>query len=466
MLGKAVREPDSRDRGRFAALATLVGVALIALLALPGCGGGAKQGPLPGIAEAKAQRDTADGAAKLTSTITVRFDRTFSFAPRKVPLASLFELSLPMGSGTRRVLVRSAQQSTDNSRIVTLGVDVLVPDGAELKVLRKAFRANETGDITTKVSSDLNNSLIVLASVALTPSNASFLAAPTVAAVKPEDRDPAAMRAVLEQHLRARGSPDEVVSRALDRYDTMPDSVSGPKARAALAALTGTFAEPSIDSLLTANNCTGKPLAKLSFEVPPDNPDLFARVTYTATGARIVSLNPQIEGDRLEDIMPLLAHEPIHCDQVDGRYEEIAATAFDTFLYLNLVAAFPELVDINTKLARDLNVDAVAMVNSGRVFPEFIGILPSPGVRQVLPNTNSPSGSFAELVANAYPGITFNDSPDEPLAQAYVAILAKAAGMPAASAFNLRYLDELLARSFAAEAYGAILQAFGFGTGE
>jgi hypothetical protein len=441
-------------------------VLVVAALIAVGCGGKAKEGPLPGIAEAKAERvTTGDGAATLTSTVTVRFDRTFTFAPRKVPLAALFEFAVPQGTATKRVLVKSARQSSDDSRVVILSVDTLIPDGAQLKVARKAFHRDEAGDITVNVTSDLDESLVLLASTVLVPTNPALFDTATVPPVTAADRDPAAMRKVLETHLRDRGSPDDVVARALNRYDTMPATVAGPKARAALAALTGTFAEPAIDSLLTGNNCTGKPLARLAFEPPPDNSQLFARVTYAPDGARIISLNPEIEGDRIEHIMPLLAHEPIHCDREDGRFEEIAATGFDTYLYLTLVSVFPDLASAQTKLARDLNIDAIAMVNSGRAYPELIGVLPSPGVKQVFPGTSSNAGSFAEVVAAAYPDITTNESPDEPLAQAYVGTLAQAANIPVSSAFNLGYLDQLLARSLDLQSYGAVLQAFGLQPG-
>src|SRR6185436_1602538 len=126
----------------------------------------------------------------------------------------------------------------------------------------------------------------------------------------------------------------------------------------------------------------------------------------------------------LELLMPVLAHEAIHCDATDGLAEEVAATAFDTFLYLHLLAAEPDLAGAGTKVGRELNVDAIAMINSGRRLPESIGLLPSVGVTRVLPETNSPAGSFAELVVQSYPTITTTTSAPEPLAQTYVANIA------------------------------------------
>lgn len=159
--------------------------------------------------------------------------------------------------------------------------------------------------------------------------------------------------------------------------------------------------------------------------------------------------------------MPILAHEAIHCDAEDSRSEEVAATAFDAFLYLQLAAAIPEIVNAGTRLSRELNVDAIALINSGRRLPESVGILPSPGVPRVLPDSTVPYASFAELVAAAYPGIDQPQSVSEPLAEAYVGRLATLAGMQPGQPFNVRYLDELLGRALDLPALGKAIDAFG-----
>lgn len=449
------------SRGRAATLALLLGAICVALL-LAGCsGGGSEDLPIPRITEAKAERDVVDGAARLTTTVTVRFDRTLKFAPRRVPLASLFEIAVDTGNGEQRVLAKTAEQAKDSARVIRLTIDGLIPDGAELRMQKKAFQPKTDGNITAKITSSLDDILAVLASQALEPTNPAFAETPAKPAVTDADRDPAAVRKLLEAHLRDRGSPDDVVKRALDRYDGMPATVQGPKARAALAALTGTFAEAAIDNLLTANNCTGKPAAKIAFQVPPDVPELFARVTYAADGARIVSLNPSIEGERLEDLMPIVAHEAIHCDQQGSTLEEIVAASFDTFLYLNLLAAFPELADVTTPLGHDLNFDALAMFNSGRKYPELIGVLPSVGVKNALPGSEGAvHPSFADLIAAAYAGQP-PTSPEEPLARTYARVLAAAAKMKDGSPFDLAYLDELLGLSLDPGVYAVVIGAFG-----
>ena len=177
-------------------------------------------------------------------------------------------------------------------------------------------------------------------------------------------------------------------------------------------------------------------------------------------GARVISVNTFAEGERIEHLMPILAHEAVHCDREDSIYEEVAATAFDGFLYLQLIAVAPELADVKTKVARELNIDAVAMVNSGARYPESIGVLQSIGVEQALPLTNSPARSFGDVVAIAYRSLSQTTSPAESTASAYAAILAEASGMQSGDPFDMPYLDELISRSVDPGVLAAAIEAF------
>jgi hypothetical protein len=441
-----------------------VSLAGLLLTLLGACGGGGQPAELPAIKSASAERDVVDGAAKLTSTIQVQFDRTVKLAPSKVPLASQFELSVPdiRGGAAKRVLVSQAAIAESNSRLVVLHVDALVPQGTELRVARRAFQEGAEGDITAAIEADLTPETALLASVALGLTRAALLSPQEPPALSPGDRDPQAMRQALEALLEKQAPSAAARQAALARYDSISSEiVPSPKLRAALAALTGTFAEPAIDYLLTSNNCTGKPAALIAFQPPPDDPKLLARATFTRDGRRVISLNPTTEGNRIEHLMPLLVHEAIHCDNDDGRFEEVAATAMDTWFYLNLVANEPELVDAKSPLARELNVDAIAMINSGRRLPESVGILKSPGVSRAIPETTSAATSFADVVAASYAQIQQNESAEEPLAQKYVEALAQVAGMKPGGAFNLVYLDEVLGRAIEPRVLVAAINALG-----
>jgi hypothetical protein len=432
-------------------------------LALAACSSGSEQQPLPRISSAKAERDVVDGQAKLTSKVKVTMDRDFKVAQGDVPFASNFELDVPLAEGgSQRVLVQKAEVAAGSGRVIELTVSALIPQDATPKVRRSTFQAKATGTIEAKVDSDLDKTLVLLASQALMPTNDAFLGDPETAPVKPEDRDNAAMRTALQTVMQKRQVDAQTLQDALDIYDAMPtDVVTSPKLRAALAGLTGTFAEPAIASLLTTNNCTKLPASKIAFQVPPENPGLLAQVTHIGNGARVVSVNPYVEGEALEHIMPILAHEAIHCDNEDSISEEVAATAFDGFLYLQLLAADPQLASAHTRVAREVNFDAVALINSGARVPESVGILPSIGVKAVLPGTNRTDASFAEFVARAYAQLGQRTSPTEPLATTYARVLAEAGGMPQGDAFDLRYLDELLSRSMQVTVLFEAITAFG-----
>lgn len=432
-------------------------------LAAAACSSGSEPSSVPKIGSVQAERDVVDGKALLTSTLKVTFDREWKLAETELPFASLFELKVTNADGTsKRVLIDAAKRSDSNNRVATLTVKSLVPDGSTLTIQRKAFVRDASGVISAPVDSALDPTAVLLASEALAVSNPAFFDEPETAPVTAADNDSAVQRAALEKHLRMRpGDPGTFVDKALAIYDAIPaDIVPSPKLRAALAGLSGTFADPAISSYMTASNCTNKPAARIAFEPPPDAPDLLARMTHE-NGARVISVNPFAEGERFEYLMPILAHEAIHCDDEAGVIEEVAATSFDSFLYLQLVAIEPDLAAGNTRVAHELNVDAVAMINSGQRYPESVGVLQSAGVTRVLPFTNSAASSFAELVANAYSEVPRGGSPAESVALAYVNIIASATGDDAADPFDLTYLDGLLGRAEDPAVFANAIDVFG-----
>ncbi|MFN0148666.1 MAG: hypothetical protein ACKVT1_19360 [Dehalococcoidia bacterium] len=444
----------------------VLGLSLLAAstVAWAACGGGAPPPPPPGIAAVDSVRDVEDGAALLSSTVTVRFDASYRLVKSDLALASFFEFSVPdllAGEGkTTRVLVTRAEQSPADERAVILTVDRLVPTGATLRVAKKAFRKGDEGELTATVGSGLDPVAALLASTELSVTDPAIIEGEGDPPVTAADRDPDAIRDTLGKVLERRRAPDEVLLAALGRYDTIipAELVPSPRLRAALAALTGTFAEPALASLFTNQNCTGQPVAAILFQVPPEFPELFARVTHLPDGRRVISVNPLIEGEPLERLSAILAHEAIHCDEAASLTEEVVATSFDTLLYLSFLATNPALARDGTRLAREYNIDAIALLNSGRALPESAGLLPSVGVRQALPGTSAPFRSFTDFVANAYAGID-ERSPEEPLATSYVTLLAAAAGVEAGPAFNLRYLDELIGRVFDQRLMAAAIDA-------
>ncbi len=448
---------------RVAARAALLFASWLVAAATAACTGEREERPPPEIADVRVERIREQGLATVRSRLTVTFAAPPEFADSRLPLASHFEIDLALATGgTRRLLVARAERSEMSRREILLEVDAVVSRGSVLKVARRAFSPGASGYLEVTIGEGLEPVEALLASAAVMPRDPDFFDPAEAREPDPAADDAAAMREVLRAHLVSRGSEAEDVADALGLYDAIPaDTVPSPKIRAALAALTGTFAEGAIASLLTGDNCTGRPAARIDFQVPPGVERLLARVTYAPDGARVLSLHPDTRDDRFELLMPLLAHEAIHCDREDGRVEEIAATAFDTLLYLQLVAADPGLARERTRLARELRIGALALINSGGVYPETVGVLQSPGVANVLPGTNRSHGSFAEFVLQSYPAVSTTRSPTEQTAVLYAATLAAGNGMPLGDPFDLVYLDALLGRSFDARAMAAVIVAFG-----
>ena len=439
-------------------------VLLLSLLLLAACTAERQAPAVPGIVAVTAERIRDEhGLATTRSRVTVTFDGPVVPAESRIPLASHFEFDVLQADGSaKRVLVKTAERSPADRRQVVLEVDALVTRGSTLRVSRRAFNPAAPGVVEAEVGAGLEPVAALLASVALAPADPAFFDPPAPRAIDSAADDPAAMRAALARHLRQRGTDAATIADALAVYDAIPPAtVPAPKLRAALAALVGTFAEPALTDLLTAQNCTGLPAASIDFRTPPGNERLLARVTYTGNGARVVSVEPGLRDERFELLMPLLAHEAVHCDQADSRVEEIVATAFDTLLFLQLVAADPSLAQERTRLARELRIDALALINSGGVWPESIGVLRSPGVVQALPGTNADHRSFAEFVVRSYPSVRELQSPTEPLAAAYMAGLASGAGVTAGDPFDLRQLDDLLGRALDIGDLMEVIRAFG-----
>ncbi|MBK9344890.1 MAG: hypothetical protein IPN07_18115 [Dehalococcoidia bacterium] len=210
--------------------------------------------------------------AKLTSTIKVKFDRDWELADTNLPFPSLFEIKAPQADGsTKRILIRTAERSATNTRLVTLTGERPDPRGRDAhRSRRRRSRGRRRGrsrrrssrSWTRRACCSLRRRWWWLASV--------LYDEPVTAPVTDADRDAAAQRSLLETHFKSRpGAGSESLAAALAVYDGInTETVPSPKLRAAIAALTGTFAEPAITSLLTSDNCTSRPAAKIAFQVP------------------------------------------------------------------------------------------------------------------------------------------------------------------------------------------------------
>ena len=443
--------------------AIVVGLVALMVALAASCGGeGAPPSPPARPLEATAERLHEDGLPLNSSVVRVRFDGGVEPVTLRA-LHTAFRLTPPEDSPlTGHSLAEMPVEGVQiiSSRIVDLTVASLVINGSTLHVSASAF-AESDEELTVAVVSEFTELGVVLAGGVLAFGDLTLVEPRPEETPTEDDRDPWKVRAALEKHLDERGASEPVRNTALLLYDGMDaEAIPSPKVRAALAALAGTFADAAVRSLLGPENCTGRPAAFLGFQEPPGNPDLAARVTYDDEGRRIISIRPDLEAGPFELLMPLLAHEAIHCDRLDSLDEEVVASALDVFLYIHLLISQPELAWDDSPLARNFNIEALAMLNSGRARPESLGILESPHGREVLPESGVSHRSFVDVIAAAYEEETDPSAPLEPVAQQYLDALAQAVDAPLGSALDLNYVDFLLGRATTFEAISNLLDLF------
>ncbi|MCY3603820.1 MAG: hypothetical protein OXH12_12165 [Chloroflexi bacterium] len=442
-------------------------VAALVLALAASCGGG-EPPPAPIRAlEATAERAYLDDLPQASSVVRVRFNRAVE--PTKLrALNAAFRLTAPEGSPlTGHPLTEMPVEGVEliSSRVVELTVGALIVSGSTLHVSTEALSGPDD-EVSVVVTSEFTELGVVLAGGVFAFGDFSLVEQRDPEAPTASDRDPFVVRAALEEHLNERAASAAVRETALFLYDGMdPEVVAAPKLRAALAALAGTFADAAVRSLLGPDNCTGASAAFIGFQEPPGDLDLVARVTYDDEGRRIVSIRPDLEAAPFELLMPLLAHEAVHCDQQDSLTEEIVASAIDVFLYIHLLISQPELARDASPLARNFNIEALAMLNSGRAIPESLGILPSPHGREVLPDSGVAYGSFVDAIAATYADDVDATAPVEPVAQQYLDALAQAVGAPLGSAIDLNYVDLLIGRATTFEAISNLLDLFDLAPG-
>ena len=446
----------------------LAGVLVALALAFAASCGGGEPPPAPVRAlEATAERVYQDELPLASSVVRVRFNRAVE--PTKLrALNAAFRLTLPEGSPlTGHSLEEMPVEGVEviSSRVVELSVGALIVSGSILHVSTEALSGPDD-EVTVVVTSEFTELGVVLAGGVLAFGDLSLVEQRPPEAPVAADRDPVLVRAALEEHLDEREASAAVRETALFLYDGMDaEVIPSPKIRAALAALAGTFADAAVRSLLGPDNCTGQPASFIGFQEPPGDLDLVARITYDDEGGRVLSIRPDLEAAPFELLMPLLAHEAIHCDRADSLTEEIVASAIDVFLYIHLLISQPELARDTSPLARNFNIEALAMLNSGRAVPESLGILPSPHGREVLPESGVGYESFVDAIAAAYEDDVDATAPVEPVAQQYLDALAQAVGVPLGSAIDLNYVDLLLGRATTFEAISNLLELFDLAPG-
>src|SRR3954452_10362159 len=198
-----------------------------------------------------------------------------------------------------------------------------------------------------------------------------------------------------------------------------------PSLRAALAALTGTIAEPGIDYVLHHTEPSSQPtFTAVRFGVTPD-PAAIAMVV----GHEII-FNERYKGENPFAFVRIMAHEPLHGGEAtgsDSNYEETVNSSLDNLVYLRQIARHPDIARLGTELARRNNINAMERLNSGP--GSQLGLFATNGNRPVFPG--SPTVHATSYWADVDNGDT-RTTPGNPILPQYLARFHKA-GAPACS---------------------------------
>ena len=150
--------------------------------------------------------------------------------------------------------------------------------------------------------------------------------------------------------------------------------------------LVGTVAAGSIDAILTSDNQSGKPYASVFFDPTVLDPGL-AFNNPLPDGSHEIRFNPDDQGEPIQALGPVLAHEALHQDgdeqtgDKDGQMEEMLNQTALAFSWAQQLLIDPSLADQKTPLVKLLNTDLLALLNSGdHSFPR-IGLSNAPQVQ-------------------------------------------------------------------------------------
>lgn len=187
---------------------------------------------------------------------------------------------------------------------------------------------------------------------------------PAGSAMAPGDRPPPSeteareqLNVYLEGHLaddpRARAA-------ALAIYDGADAKamVAAPLLRAALAGLTGTLLEPTIDHLLSSGR-----FAEVRFA--PLGPTRVAGVTVPSGGGpATIVFNSRYSGEPFEHLIATMGHEILHDDALVSGPEESVNYALTAMVNMQLLSRSPKLARGGSELARTMNTWMLQFINS------------------------------------------------------------------------------------------------------
>lgn len=211
-------------------------------------------------------------------------------------------------------------------------------------------------------------------------------------------------RGMLEEYLKARYPNDpEKVKEGIALYND-PEAflkISSPSLRAAFVALIDTVGEPAMDYILHARTSQGNPkvaLARFS-KLPENRSDTIAMVNpFGVDDPEVIAIefNERFQAENPFLFTNTFAHEALHQSDKGSNsiVEEEVCYAFDTLVYLEQLAYYPELAQAGTWLSRWMNTNALSRLNSGS--GSELGLYDSNGNQPIWPDGEKDTPSFDE----------------------------------------------------------------------
>lgn len=126
--------------------------------------------------------------------------------------------------------------------------------------------------------------------------------------------------------------------------------------RAAVAGLTGTVLEPTIDHLLDGSDFILIRFGALPTPVPAS--------TSGGNGSRVITFHSRHEADDFRYMIGTMGHELLHADTANSGAEEVLNNALTAMAYLQVLASSPGLAHAGTEYARVQNTEGMIIINS------------------------------------------------------------------------------------------------------
>jgi hypothetical protein len=168
---------------------------------------------------------------------------------------------------------------------------------------------------------------------------------------------------------------------------TAVSKVSSPSLRAALAALTGTFAEPAIDFILHSQ-VNGQPHFTDVHWADPSaftSPGYIAEVIGLGNGQQYIQFNDAFRGENPFLFVDAMSHEPLHADGEIHQTEEAVNHSLDKLIYLHQLVRHPWLATSGHALSRYLDTQGILRINGGK--GTTLGLFDSNGDLPLMPGS-------------------------------------------------------------------------------